>query len=159
MRSWPHIQDDITLDNYDEVLRGLSGAVRGATICESEQTRRNLAIVADVFARIAAFTNNAIIIEDEVCSLPSSYVTIVSTHLLFPPQTAQVLVHILGGLQQWNEDVLRANSPKWASSLEIESESPHSKKERAETTCIHVLIKCPGIQHRVHACYPVPVLF
>ena len=69
MRSWPHIQDDITLDNYDVVLKSLSGAVRGAAICESEQTRRNLAIVADVFARIAAFTDNTIIIEDGVRSL------------------------------------------------------------------------------------------
>ena len=86
--------------------------MRGATICESEQTRRNLAIVADVFARIAAFTDNTIIIEDGVRSLVSSYVTIVSTHLLFSPQTVQDLVHILGSLQQWNEDVLRANSPK-----------------------------------------------
>ena len=35
----------------------------------------------------------------------------------------------------------------------------HSKKERAETTCIRVLIECPGIQHRVHVCCLVPVLF
>ena len=85
--------------------------MRCAAICESEQTTRNLAIVAVVFARIAEFPNNTIIIEDKVCSLPSSYITIVSTHLLFPPQTVQAvqdLVTILGDLQQWNEDVLRA---------------------------------------------------
>jgi len=58
--------------------------VRGATICESEQTTSNLAIVAAVFARIAALINNTIIIEDEVRSLLSSYVTIKSTQLLFP---------------------------------------------------------------------------
>ena len=86
--------------------------MRGAAICESEQTINNLAIVAAVFAKIAAFTNNTIIIEDEVRSLLLSYITIVSTHLLFPPQTGQGLVNMLGSLQLWNEDVLQANSSK-----------------------------------------------
>ena len=35
----------------------------------------------------------------------------------------------------------------------------HSKKERAETTRNRVSIECPGIQHTVHTCCPVPVLF
>ena len=37
------------------------------------------------------------------------------------------------------------------------NKSSHSKKERAEFTCICVLIECPGIQHKVHVCCPVPV--
>ena len=33
------------------------------------------------------------------------------------------------------------------------------QKERAETTCNRMSIECPGIQHWVHTCCPVPVLF
>ena len=91
--------------------------MRGAAICESEQTTSNLAIVAAVFARIAALINSTIIIEDGVRSLLPSYITKVSTQkyqptFLFPFQAAQDLVNMLGSLQQWNEDVLRTNSSK-----------------------------------------------
>ena len=61
-----HIQDNITLDNYDEVFINLRGAVRGATIGEQEQTTGNLAIVTAVFASSAALVNNTIVIEDRV---------------------------------------------------------------------------------------------
>ena len=64
-----HAQDDITLDNYDEVLKSLSGAVRGAAICGSKQTTSNLAITAAVFARSAALINTPNIIGDGVRSL------------------------------------------------------------------------------------------
>ena len=39
-----------------------------------------------------------------------------------------------------------------------EHQQMHSKKKPAETTYNCVLIKCPGIQHGVHTCCPVPVL-
>ena len=57
------------LDNYDEVLTSLSGAVRGAALSESEQTMGNLAIVAEVFGMSAALIDNNTTVEDEVLSL------------------------------------------------------------------------------------------
>ena len=42
---------------------------------------------------------------------------------------------------------------------QLEQAVLHCKKERAEITCIRVLIECPKKQHRVHACCLVPVLF
>ena len=64
----PHIymQDNITLDNFDEVLTSLSGAVRGAATNVSEQTTNNLAITSAVFMRIAELINTTTIIQDEV---------------------------------------------------------------------------------------------
>ena len=50
----PHMQDNITLDNFEEVLTNLSGAVRGATINEQEQTKSNLTVVAAALSRSAA---------------------------------------------------------------------------------------------------------
>ena len=60
------LQDDITLDNYEEILANLSGAVRGAAINEQEQTTSNLAIVTAVFARSAALVNEMTIIPSTV---------------------------------------------------------------------------------------------
>ena len=59
-------QDNITLDNYDEVLTILSGAVRGAAINEQEQTTNNLAMVAAAFAKSAALINEMTIIPNTV---------------------------------------------------------------------------------------------
>ena len=50
----PHMQDNITLNNYEEVLTNVSGAVRGAATSEMEQTASNLTVVAAAFARSAA---------------------------------------------------------------------------------------------------------
>ena len=60
------LQDNITLDNYEEVLANLTGAVRGAAINEQEQTTSNLAIVAAAFARSAALVNEMTIIPNPV---------------------------------------------------------------------------------------------
>ena len=60
------LQDNITLDNYEEVLANLTGAVGGAAINEQEQTTSNLAIVAAAFARSAALVNEMTIIPDTV---------------------------------------------------------------------------------------------
>ena len=59
-------QDNITLDNYEEVLTILSGAVRGAAINEQEQTTNNLAMVAAAFAKSAALINEMTIIPNTV---------------------------------------------------------------------------------------------
>ena len=59
-------QDNITHDNYDEVLTILSGAVRGAAINEQEQTTNNLAMVAAAFAKSAALINEMTIIPNTV---------------------------------------------------------------------------------------------
>ena len=54
---------DITVDNYDEAVTAVSGAVRGAATSEQELTTDNLAIVTATFARSAALlTNNVNII-------------------------------------------------------------------------------------------------
>ena len=68
------MQRDITLDNFDEVLMSLSGAVRGAATNVPEQTTSNLAITAAVFMRTAELINTTTIIQDEVCSLLSCFV-------------------------------------------------------------------------------------
>ena len=59
-------QDNITLGNYEEVFTILSGAVRGATINEQEQTTGNLAMVAAAFARSAALINELTVIPNTV---------------------------------------------------------------------------------------------
>ena len=59
-------QDNITLDNYDEVITSLSGAVRRAAINEQEQTTNNLAMVAAAFAKSAALINEMTIIPNTV---------------------------------------------------------------------------------------------
>ena len=63
------MQDNITVDNYDQTITTVSGAVRGAATSEQEQTTGNLATVADVFARSAALVNNNTIIREEVSLL------------------------------------------------------------------------------------------
>ena len=60
------LQDNITLDNYEEVLANLTGAVGGAAINEQEQTTSNLATVAAALARSAALVNEMTIIADTV---------------------------------------------------------------------------------------------
>ena len=63
------MQDNITVDNYDQTITAVSGAVRGAATSEQEQTTGNLATVADVFARSAALVNNNTIVREEVSVL------------------------------------------------------------------------------------------
>lgn len=60
---------DITVDNYDEAVIAVSGAVRGAAANEQEQTTGNLAIVTDIFARFAALITTNITIRETVSSL------------------------------------------------------------------------------------------
>ena len=60
------MQDKITLENFEEVLTSLSGAVRGAAINEQKQTTGNLATVAAVFARVAALVNEMTIVPNTV---------------------------------------------------------------------------------------------
>ena len=61
-----HLQANVTLDNYEEVLTSLSGAVRGAAINEQEQSTNNLAIVAATFERSAALINETTIVPNTV---------------------------------------------------------------------------------------------
>ena len=63
-----HIQDSITLDNYNQVLSNVSGAVRGAATSEQEQTTNNLAIVAAAFERSAALINEMTAVPNTVSS-------------------------------------------------------------------------------------------
>ena len=49
-----HMQGNITLENYNQVLSNVSGAVRGAATSEKEQTTSNLTVVAAAFERSAA---------------------------------------------------------------------------------------------------------
>ena len=67
-----HLQNNVTLDNYEEVLTRISGAVRGAAINEQIQTTSNLAIVAATFERTAALTNENTSIPNTVSS-PTYY--------------------------------------------------------------------------------------
>ena len=69
----PYMQNNITLDNFDEVLRSLSGAVRGGATNVSEQTTSNLAITTAVFMTTSELINTTTIIQDEVCSLLSCF--------------------------------------------------------------------------------------
>ena len=69
----PHMQDNITLNNYEEVLTNVSGAVRGAAINEQEQTASNLTVVASAFARSAAqLVGERAIIPNTVSSLQTA---------------------------------------------------------------------------------------
>ena len=64
------MQDKITLENFEEVLTSLSGAVRGAAINEQEQTPSNLTVVAAAFSRSAAqLVGERTIIPNTVSSL------------------------------------------------------------------------------------------
>ena len=63
---WTHLQDNITLDNFDEVLMNLSGAVRGAAMNEQEQTTSNLAMVTAGLERSAQLVNEMIVIQNTV---------------------------------------------------------------------------------------------
>ena len=64
-----HLQNNVTLDNYEEVLTSLSGAVRGAAINEQVQSTNNLAIVAATFERSAALINEMTIVPNTVSSV------------------------------------------------------------------------------------------
>ena len=61
-----HVQGTITLDNYNQVLSNVSGAVRGAATSEQEQTTSNLTVVAAAFERSAARLAN------QVTSIPNT---------------------------------------------------------------------------------------
>ena len=56
-------QNNITVDNYDEAIVAISTAVREAVTSEQEQTADNLAVVAAVFMKSAAFINDRTSIE------------------------------------------------------------------------------------------------
>ena len=62
-------QNKITTDNYDEAIVAISTAVREAITSEQEQTADNLAIVAAVFMKSAAFINDQTSIERTVSLL------------------------------------------------------------------------------------------
>ena len=64
-----HLQDNITLDNFEEVLQHLSGAVKGVAISEQLHTRSNLAVVAATFSRSVALISEGTIISNEVSLL------------------------------------------------------------------------------------------
>ena len=61
-----HTQDNITLDNYDQVLSNVSGAVRGAATSEQEQTTSHLTVVA------AAFEMSAVQLANDMTSIPNT---------------------------------------------------------------------------------------
>ena len=63
------IQDTITIDNYDQVLSNVSGAVRGAATSEQEQTTSNLTVVATAFESAAQLANERTVIPNTVSSL------------------------------------------------------------------------------------------
>ena len=62
-------QNSITTDNYNEATVAISTAVREAVTSEQEQTPDNLAIVAAVFMKSAAFINEQMSIEQTVSLL------------------------------------------------------------------------------------------
>lgn len=65
------MQDTITLNNYDEAVKNVSGAVRGAACNVLEQTTVNLAIVTDILGTSTTLIkNNTIVITEAVSSLP-----------------------------------------------------------------------------------------
>ena len=64
-----HLQDSITLDNFEEVLQNLSGTVRGVAISEQLQTRSNLAVVAATFSKSVALISERTIISNAVSLL------------------------------------------------------------------------------------------
>ena len=63
-----HLQN-VTLDNYEEVLTSISGAVRGAAINEQIQTTSNLAMVAATFESSAALISENTSIPNTVSSV------------------------------------------------------------------------------------------
>ena len=63
------MQGTITLENYNQVLSNVSGAVRGAATSEQEQTTSNLTVVAAAFERSAAQLANQTSIPNTVSSL------------------------------------------------------------------------------------------
>ena len=63
------IQDTITIDNYDQVLSNVSGAVRGAATSEQEQTTSNLTVVATALMSAAQLANERMVIPNTVSSL------------------------------------------------------------------------------------------
>ena len=64
-----HLQANVTLDNYGEVLTSLSGAVRGAATNERIQTTNNLAMVTATFQRSAALINEMTVVPNTVSSV------------------------------------------------------------------------------------------
>ena len=66
---WAHLQDTISLGNFDEILMNLSGAVRGAAMNEQEQTTSNLAMVTAGLERSAQLVNEMIVIQNTVSLL------------------------------------------------------------------------------------------
>ena len=61
-----YTQDNITLDNYGQVLSNVSGAVRGAATSEQEQTTSHLTVVA------AAFEMSAAQLANDMTSIPNT---------------------------------------------------------------------------------------
>ena len=66
---WAHLQDNISVGNFDEILMNLSGAVRGAAMNEQEQTTSNLAMVTAGLERSAQLVNEMIVIQNTVSLL------------------------------------------------------------------------------------------
>ena len=64
-----NLQDNVTLDNYGEILTSLSGAVRSAAINERIQNTNNLAMVAATFERSAALINEMTVVPNTVSSV------------------------------------------------------------------------------------------
>ena len=64
-----NLQDNVTLDNYGEILTSLSRAVRGAAINERIQNTNNLAMVAATFERSAALINEMTAVPNTVSSV------------------------------------------------------------------------------------------
>ena len=60
------IQDNITPDNYEEILMSLSEVVWVAATNDQEQTTSNLAVVAAAFSRSAAIISERTIILNTV---------------------------------------------------------------------------------------------
>ena len=66
---YTHVQNNITLDNYEEVITNVSGAVRGAIIDEQEQTTSNLAMVTAAIQKSAALISETTVISNTVSLL------------------------------------------------------------------------------------------
>ena len=77
-----HVQGTITLDNYNQVLSNVSGAVRGAATSEQEQTTSNLTVVTAAFERSAQLAN-------QVTSIPSTVSSLECTAELYSLMHAQ----------------------------------------------------------------------
>ena len=67
--AYTHVQDNITLDNYEEVITNVSGAVRGAITNEQEQTTTNLAMVTAAIARSASLISEMMTVIPNTVSL------------------------------------------------------------------------------------------